>query len=108
MFACAVQILSSFGPGGLEIAYERLHARNRRLRNRAISHMAHPYELPQRKKVCISSGGFLRLSLVWLAFLGWHYRYLSNTASFVFYDIACLIRPIEFAALFADVEDNLR
>ena len=42
---------------------------------------------------------------------GWHYlskRYLSNTASLVFYGITCLIRLIEFAALFATIEENLR
>ena len=41
---------------------------------------------------------------------GWHY--LSNAtcliqASFVFYGIACLIRLIEVAALFATFEENL-
>ena len=34
-------------------------------------------------------------------------RYLSNTASFVFYGITCLIRLIELAALFNTFEENM-
>ena len=34
-------------------------------------------------------------------------RYLSNTASFVFYGIACLTWLIEFAALFATFEESV-
>ena len=42
----------------------------------------------------------------WVALLVW--RYLSNTASFVFYGITCLIRLIEFVALFVTFEENPR
>ena len=33
--------------------------------------------------------------------------YFTNTALFVFYGIACLIRLIEFAALFATSEEHM-
>ena len=44
-------------------------------------------------------------SLIWVAVLV--QRYSSTAASHVFYGITCLIRLIEFAALFATCEEHL-
>ena len=41
----------------------------------------------------------------WVALFVW--RYCSNTTSFVFYGITCLIRRIEFAAVFVIYEERL-
>ena len=42
---------------------------------------------------------------VWVAILA--QRHVSNTASFVFYSITCLIRLSEFAALLTTVEEQV-
>ena len=50
-------------------------------------------------------GTSVKLALTWVALPV--QRYLSNTASFVFYGITRLIRLIESAALFATFEENM-
>ena len=47
----------------------------------------------------------VKYEYIWAALLV--YSYLSNTTSSVFYSITCLIRLMEFAALFATFEETM-
>ena len=65
--------------------------------------MSHNHEhIKTRDKTCLSLNNPMNH---WVALLA--LRYLSNTASFVFYGNTCLIQLIEFAAVFVTLEEDM-